>query len=357
MRRRRGLSSAAHNADTNVKLAERARDSRVELRRALPAFVGSLVVLVALFSLVGVEDVAAALVDADRRALVGAFVAVIGAILVWGLSLHVALGILGLSVAVKRSVLLFVATTFVNNVTPLGQVGGDPLNGLLAAWVAESDYERGLAAVVGLNTLNNVLAVSFAVLGFGYVAGGALGYADLAALAVVLAGGVVIGWRYRVRLATWVVTALTPLVRAVWWVLPGRSPPDRSAVERRVERFVGALEQLVGNPRRLSVVAVLSVVGQCCVSACLWFSLYAVGETAPVAVVLFIRPVARIGSIAPTPGGLAGFEVVLVGVLVAALGVGLPAATAAVLIYRAATYWFPLVLGGGVTASIVAARA
>ena len=80
-----------------------------------------------------------------------------------------------------------------------------------------------------------------------------------------------------------------------------------------------------------------------------WLSLYALGYTAPLAVVLIAIPAGATASITPLPGGLGSVAVVL-GALVAETtgGISIVAVTAAVLIHRGATYVLPTMVGGGV---------
>lgn len=51
------------------------------------------------------------------------------------------------------------------------------------------------------------------------------------------------------------------------------------------------------------------------------------------------------GTLVPSPGGAAGVEAALIGLLVSVAGVAVPPA-AAVLLYRTATFWAPLLLCG-----------
>jgi uncharacterized membrane protein YbhN (UPF0104 family) len=67
---------------------------------------------------------------------------------------------------------------------------------------------------------------------------------------------------------------------------------------------------------------------------------------------MVVIPVAAIAGITPLPGGLGGVEAVLVALLVPTTGVTVAAATAGVVIHRTATYWLPLLVGGGAAAAI-----
>lgn len=326
------------------------------VRTALLAFAGALVTLAIFTIVIGPDTIMAALAGADRTTLGITLIAAGGSLVVWGIGLHIVFVTLGQPVPAWRSVVLFVATIFINNITPFGQAGGDPFSGLLAAWVADTTYERGLAAIVSLNTLNKVVSVYLGVVGIGYVVtevafDGWLGLAAFGALV-----GAVLGWRYRTRLAAATVTVLVPPARLVGRFVPQFSKPDRTAIADRVERFVESLERLADDPRRMVLVIACSLLGQLCVAACLWLSLFALGTVVPIVLVLVVIPIARFAAIAPTPGGLGAVAIVLVSLLVATAGVAAGVATAAVLVYRAVTFLLPTVVGGGVTAVIIVHR-
>jgi uncharacterized protein (TIRG00374 family) len=61
-----------------------------------------------------------------------------------------------------------------------------------------------------------------------------------------------------------------------------------------------------------------------------------------IAVIYFAGNVA--GSVVPTPGGLGGIELALIGLLTAT-GVNAGVATSAVFLFRAATYWLQIPIG------------
>jgi uncharacterized membrane protein YbhN (UPF0104 family) len=310
---------------------------------------------------VGVDAVAAAL---GRVAPVDAAVLVaVGwvPVLLWGGSLHLVLRGLDVPTTLPASVGLFAAAGFLNNVTPFGQAGGDPLAGALVARVGSVPFERGLAGVVSVSAANAVAVVGLGVVGGGVLlATAAVGDAVRAslgvALAVVAGVGVVaaVAWRRRERLAVGVGRGLGRALVAVGRAIPGVEPPDRTVVVGRATGFVAALERVGESRRRLGAVLLLGVAGHLAVAATLWLSLVALdAAVSPVRVVVVV-PVARLAGVSPTPGGTGSAEALLSGLLVAVAGVSVPVAVAAALVYRAAAFWLPT-LGGGVVAGVVLA--
>ncbi|MDX1745351.1 MAG: lysylphosphatidylglycerol synthase transmembrane domain-containing protein [Halobacteriales archaeon] len=219
-----------------------------------------------------------------------------------------------------------------------------------------TDFETGLAAIGSLNALNRVAAVVLGLLGVGYLGsrvtvGGALRNAAVlvTGLSIVVSLGLVVGWRYRHRLVSVLASVLTPLLRGGARLVPRVAPPTREGIERRGYRFVGAIDRLASDPRRLAVVFTLSIAGQLAVAASLWLSLAVLGFDAPLAIVLLIIPIGKLAGIAPTPGRFGSSEALLAVLLISTTGVSRPIAGAAVLLYRAGAFWVPSLVGGLVT--------
>jgi uncharacterized protein (TIRG00374 family) len=163
----------------------------------------------------------------------------------------------------------------------------------------------------------------------------------------------VVAWRRRDTLVHVGGGAVATLV--VWTTerLPGLSSPSRGAVLERVREYVVMLERLSTRPARVGTALLLGVVGQVAVAAVLWLALAALGGSVEPAIVVIVIPVAKLGGLAPLPGGSVSAEVLLSGLLISAGGMTPPVATATVLLYRAAAFWLPTILGGVATVGVL----
>jgi len=336
---------------------------RGRLRATALGFAAAATVFGVLLAVVGVDDLLAELSRTDR----GLAAAVVGLIVLWlvawGLALRTVLSTLGVPLSPPRAILAFAGAMFANNVTPFGQAGGEPITALLLAETTDVAYERGLAAIASVDTLNFVPSVALAFAGVGYVAATrTLGETTLTAAAVLAALAVGLplvlasAWRSRAALAERAVATLTPPLRAVCAALPRVAPPTHAAVAARVSGFVAGLERVGASPRRLALALAFSAVGWGCQMLALWLSLRAVGAAVSPAVPMIVVPLAAVAGITPLPGGAGGIEGALVGLLVAApIGVTQATALAAVVVFRGAVYWLPTLVGGTV-AAVVSAR-
>ncbi len=336
---------------------------RERLGATIAGFLGAAVVLGALLFVVGVDEVIAALQRARPAVVVWLPLLAMVWLLFWGLALRAVLSILGIEMSVRNAFLVFVAATFANNVTPFGQAGGEPFSALLISEVADTEYETSLAAIASVDTLNFVPSMGLATLGLWYFAttvtlGDRLEVAavSIAALAVVFVAGLYLGWQNRYRLENAASRVVTPVVRAVARVLR-RSPPTRESIEGRIEGFFYTIERIAGDPRGLLAALVLSTLGWVTLTTCLWLALYSLDTSVVFAAAMIAVPVGALASVTPLPGGLGGVEAALVAILAPTAGLSLQTIGAAVVIHRAATYWWPMLVGAGAASALgVSAR-
>ncbi|PSQ44582.1 TIGR00374 family protein [Halobacteriales archaeon SW_7_68_16] len=336
-----------------------------DARAAAAGFVGASVVLGVLLWFVGIDEVLTAVGRADLSVLAIVVAAAVTWLFCWGLALRTVLGTLGVSLSPQQSFVVFSAATFANNVTPFGQAGGEPFSAYLISRVADSEYETSLAAIASVDAINFVPSIGLALVGVGYYAVTAtltdrLGTAAAAVvgLGLCLTAVAYAGWTNRYRIELIAVRLVTSVVRAAFRLIPGRSPPSKTAIEDRIDGFFETIERIADSPRRLVTALVLSTLGWLALSSSLFLSMVALGSTDPklFAAALIAVPLGAIAGVTPLPGGLGGIEAVLVALLVPITGLSPAAASAAVVLHRLATYWFPVIVGGGSTAAIRATR-
>lgn len=277
-------------------------------------------------------------------------------LLLWGVSLWVVFATVHRRIPVWKAVGLFVASVFMNSVTLFGQLGGDPPSALLIAREGGTSFESGLAAVGSVNALNRFATIC---LGVGGVAWYTVRIAVVDTLQevvvlVLLLGtvGVVVAaivWLRRDAVGEAAATLLTVLGRH----LPLVKPPSREAIFDRVNGFIAAVERLASQPPVLVAVFLLGVAGQLVVAGVLWLVLVALGVAVPAPFVLFVIPAAKLAGLTPLPGGSGTAEVLLSGLLVTGADISISVAAAAALLYRAAAFWLPTVMGGLLTVAFL----
>jgi uncharacterized protein (TIRG00374 family) len=326
----------------------------VDPRKTALGFGVALVILAVLVSFAGLDEVLQTLAIADQRVFPALVVVAACWLTAWALALRTVLETLGETMRLRTAVLLYAAAVFANNVTPFGQAGGEPFAGLLISRAADTEYENGLAAIASVDALNFVPSLAMATIGMAYFAlrltfGRRLKIAAgaIAAVSIAMVALVAVLYHYRRPIERRLARVIEPVVALAARFMPGKSPPSREHIHDRVVAFFDAIDRVAEDRAALAVTLSFTTLGWLALSASLWLSLFAVGQTVPFAAVVLAVPVGSLASATPLPGGLAGIETVIVAMLVPTTGVGVATATAAVFLHRIATYWLPTAVGGG----------
>ncbi len=271
----------------------------------------------------------------------------------WAKAWQVVLTECGVDVRYRKLVTTYFAATFANYVTPLGQAGGEPFIAYVLARDTDADYERSLASVVTADLLNLLPFFNFAAVGLGYLlvrselAGAAADVAvGLAAMAVGVPLAVVATWRYRSVVERVVLRLAAPVAARTERV-------DVASLRERIDRFYGSVDQIASNRRRLAYALVFSYAGWVCFALPLYFAGLTLGIPVGLLLVLFVVPASTVAGLVPTPGGLAAVEGALVALLVGLTVMSAADALAVATVYRLASYWFALLVGGVATLVVI----
>ncbi|WP_121823188.1 lysylphosphatidylglycerol synthase transmembrane domain-containing protein [Halostella salina] len=319
---------------------------------AVLGLVGAIAVFVVLFSLVGVRRVADSLLSANPALVAVTFGLALCWLVLWSLMLRTVLAALSVDIRPVTSFFVYAGAVFANNVTPFGQAGGEPVAALIISKVSDTRYETGLAGIASVDVINVVPSISLVFVGASYYATTAAvgerietAVASAVVLVTVIVSVVWLAWGRRESIRTWVPKTVGKNIGRL-----GFNRFDPSSVEAdltdRIGRFFGNIERVGTDRWRLATVVALSLAGWLLQAGALLAAFAALGYSVPPYVLLFVVPLANVAGAAPLPGGLGGIEAAFVALLVPTTGVEASAITAAVLIFRGAVYWMPLVIGG-----------
>jgi len=319
--------------------------------------------LLALLLLVGVDEVLSVVATLDPVVLLALLLVVFLWIGLWSGSFYLTARVFGVESSAATSFLVYAHMMFLDNVVPFSSISADPFAALAVRTSTAADYETSLATVITVDFLNFLPAPAFGVVGIVYLfTVGSVGE-TVSTVAVALVGllGVLslagyLGWRFRYRLGSVGAGIVTPVLRAVRAVVPRMSPPKEAEIDRQVEKLIVHLETMAADRRSVFTVLVLATGGWALLATTLWLSMYAVGYEIPIGLALFLVSLVTVVELVPLPGGVGGYESLFVGLLVALGGAPPALATAGVFVHRGATYWLPVVLGGGVTPFLLERR-
>lgn len=273
---------------------------------------------------------------------------------VWGKMWQVVLEAVGVSVTYKKVVVTFFAATFANYVTPMGQAGGEPLIAYVLSRDTEASYEQSLASVVIADVLR--------IFPFFTAAGVGLGYlvferqlpdivetvaVVLIALAVGLPTLIVVSWRHRHPVQRGVLRMLSPVARRTEFV-------SLDSARARIDRLYESFELIAGSRRTVLVSVALGYVGWVLFALPLYFSGLALDLPVSVILVFFLVPATVVVSFTPFPGGLGAIEGTLVILLTALATLSAGEALAVTTVYRIASYWLVVAVGGAASLWVTA---
>jgi len=308
---------------------------------------GIALVLLYLFgTVVGWAEIARTLRGADPRWFALALASTTVGLAVWAKAWDEVLCVIDVDIPFPSLVVTYFAGTFADYVTPMGKAGGGPLIAYLLSTDDRITYHQSLATLTTADLLNLVPYFVFAVVGGVGLAirGGLPNRADLlagalGAVAVAVGGSGYLAWRYRTAVTDSLVGALTPVV--------GRLPfVNVATVREEIHGFYEEMDRIADEPRLLGYTLAFGVVGWVLFTVPLYLAGRTVGVTLDPLVVLFVVTASTVAGLVPTPGGLGGVEFALVGLLVAVTPLSAGSAAAIALIYRVASYWYVLAVGG-----------
>ncbi len=295
---------------------------------------------------VGWDETIARLRQTDPLWFGAAAVSTVLSIVVWAWMWRVVLDSIGVRVSLRRIVVTFLAGTFVNYITPMGQAGGQPFIAYVLAQDTTASYEQSLASVVTADILRLFPYFNAGLLGIGYLVlrvsiseQTRIFVVGIVGLAVLLPALIVGAWWYRQRVRSLLLWAAQPIVTRT----------DRltiAGLAERIDRLYTSLDRISTSPWSLLIAIVLAYVGWVFFALPLYFAGVSLGVSIPLLLICFLIPATIIAGLLPSPGGLAAIEGTLVVLLTALTAVSADQALAITTVYRVASYWLVILIGG-----------
>ena len=319
---------------------------RRTLVKTVAGFIVAGIILYLLAVGIGIEEIRAELADADPLWLAAGCASTAVGLVSWAKAWQVVLGVVGIPVRFRKLVVTYYAATFANYVTPLGQAGGEPFIAYVLSRDTEASYEDSLASVVTADLLNLLPFFTFAALGtvvlvlrttlsdqIRGVAGVLVAFAVGAPVVAVL------GWRSRKRVGNVVLRVVAPVAERTRFV-------SFESVRERMHDLNTAFERITADTQALAHALGYSYVGWLFFALPLYFAVRAIGESISLFLVFFIVPASTLAGLTPSPGGLAGVEAALAGLLGTLGGFTFATGLSIAIVYRLASYVFAILLGG-----------
>ena len=218
---------------------------------------------------------------------------------------------IGIDISYGKTVKVVLTNTFINNITPFGNTGGEPV---IAYYLAEKfDQSKG-------RTLSAVLTADI------------INFSPL--LTSALAGA----------------TAYSPLLALS---LPAVTLKDiKGKITREYIQFKkGFSDTSLNRSDVLKLVSITHIsVGMDILAV--WMVMNSLGLEVYLIPLLFIVPLARVANYTPLPGGTGPYELALSGLLIYFYGIPAAGAVSTAVLYRAITYYFGIFAGSAAAVSL-----
>lgn len=330
-------------------------------RRIVLGFGFAALLLVALVSFVGRQDVLAELAAANYRILALGLVSGLLALtfrgLVWVRSISTVAG----GISRRRIGSIFLTAMFLKYVTPYGQLATEPFVAYLVTHDEEMAYEDGFAGIVSADLLNYVPYYTFGFIAIAAIAAG--GAIDDMVLQLLAFGGlfvVVVSLTalvlQRPGLVYWIVLGVTGTARGLLGRITDRFDDalSREAVAGRLDGFYDSIRTITRDRATLAVSMLYAHVGMAFLMLPVYIASVGLGYELSLPIVALVVALGKLGFVVPAPGGVGGVEAMVTGGLVAFAGLSGAAALTIALIFRLCTYWLTIAVGGLASVDVLA---
>ncbi len=255
---------------------------------------------------------------------------------------------------------VFLTATFTKYVTPYGQVTSGVGVAALISRYTDAAYEESLATVVSADFLNYLPYYTFGLVGLGYVVGFRPGSLEIGTQLLPIVGlvalvGLLVGvmWQRRslvVRGAGWLTGQLRKPVGLISTTAADKL--RRENVERRLQGFYTTLDLVSKDRRTMAVALVCAHVAWLGLVVALYVTAIALDSPIPFGVAILAVALSKVGFVVPTPGGIGGVEATIAATLTLLSPMSVALATATAILFRFATYWFIVFVGGATSMAL-----
>jgi uncharacterized protein (TIRG00374 family) len=278
-------------------------------------FVASILVYFA-----GPQRIYATVLKADYKLLILAALVANLPLIIYGLVWKKVLSFIEVDLDLKTNYQVLLSNTFVNNLTPFGNIGGEVAATYYLSKLTDKSTGEIFSAVFLASLINFTPIISISLIGLLF-----LGY-----------------WEVSLITTFFVLVALIYMENII-----AKLPYFglNSKIEKFISDFKSSKSLFAGKKKVLvSLLAVthFSIVFNI-LSVLLLVQAY--GSEILLFDLMIILPLARAANYAPTPGGSGSYEVALTGLLVILGGIGFSTAVSVALAYRIVTYYLGLLFG------------
>jgi uncharacterized protein (TIRG00374 family) len=304
-------------------------------------FAVSILIIGGLVYFADISRIIAALRTADLLILVPALIVGVSNFGFGAYLWHSFLSSMDKGISYFKALKMFFAGHFLNSITPLGQVGGEPLMAYVISRNTDAEAEEAFSAVFSADILNVIPPYTFMIGGAAYLflfgSFNEIIIQTLYIVALVVSFGAVFVYLLWFKAGS-IEGGIVRLLR----YLSSRLDRGEGLVERaeeRLEKVEENFQKIGDNPRKLFKLTVLMHLSFLTEVVTMFLILLSLGVEPDFAPLYFVMPLAAVAEISPTPGGTGTYEAAMAGVLTVFFPVSFTVAVMAALIYQLSGFW------------------
>ena len=266
---------------------------------------------------------------------------------VWGFSWYRFVNKVGLKISYRKILPIYLASNFMNAITPLGQFGGEPFMAYILSKNTELPYEKAFPAVLSADMINYIPRITLGLTGTIFLVTSTkqtqlLEQLMITAITIATIGTVLtyLLWFKTTKVEKTILYTVKKITATT-----GKGKNIEEKIKEKMEGLKTAFQSIGENPKHLLTTATTVHLAPIFNIIVLYLILLSLGITPNILILVFILPLTSISNISPTPGAAGAYEAVMTTLLTTLLPIGLSQALATSIIFRFTTYGPGLTIG------------
>lgn len=247
-----------------------------------------------------------------------------------------------------KTLKLFMAGSFLNSITPLGQFGGEPFMAYIINRNTDSSYEEAFSAVLSADLINSIPGFTFLfggglyLLFFGAITDRVIRLVGLGVISSIALGLMLYFlWFRSGAIESKILGVLKTLANFF-----GRGDKIVEAAEERLNEVEEAFSTIGEDPKSLFKISLFPHIGFIVNTTVLYMLMLAFGIQNPAFISIFLVLIfSELANYSPTPGGSGTFEGAMAGLITLFMSVDFATALAVAMAYRTTNFWPGILLG------------
>lgn len=275
-------------------------------------------------------------------ALIGLFVYII-----WAIIWHSFFTKMGIETTKIKSLHMLLAGNFLNSVTPLGQLGGEPFMAYIISENTGASYERSLSSVVSADLINSIPVILYSCISLFYLLVNEKINGDLYNIYTTF--GVFVFTVFIIVYLLWFDKDLieSSCLKILNYIDKnsgiGESLVDK--LRKKIANISHSFNEIGSDRHHLLKLVVISLLWPLSHFICLYLIAEGLGIDLSYVTICLTPILSGLALFSPTPGGSGTFEATFAGLLTIFSNISLDIAVATAVLFRLSTFWPAIPLG------------